>query len=696
MKFLRWAAAVKVGMLDEIGSTSSTGGIKMKKNYFSLVFIALLLLSGRAFAVEENSGNFYYDPETNRIYSGTKKQEIYSLDNYRESARSSSANIDVITREDIKRQNTPSLTEMLSQLGSVTTQNANGSAGNATSVRIRGTDRVRLTIDGVRADRPSLTTAGVESQFLLLEDIEVVEVIKGTQGNVSGTNASGGVVALQTRRGYGPLNIEIGSDLGTYGTFNERFAIMAGNEKADYYLSTTWFKTDGGMRTSQLGRIHNDDYNNLNIVSNVGVRLLDNKAELRDIFRFSRARKDLGVGYSNLSYSYYNDPNNYARNIDIMNTLSFKHSPKENYNYDVKLGLYHNRNNNYTIPDDMSPDESTASLINSTRLNFMTQHNIKYKDWNTLSLGYNLENEYIDGESNSWMYGSWANIKDKLFIRGGARLINNSEFGTYVTPNASAALVLPTFKIKDAETKFRGSWGQSVNTPTLYQRYGSFRDSWMAWAGNNNLDAERMTSWDAGIEQSFFDEKLKFEFGYFNSKYKDYLSAFYEVDPITWYTTGHYVNIDSAHLYGYEGKVTWEPNEKFKFLINYTYTKSKDDTTGYELPATPRNRLNGTIYWTPIERFSMYAGLETASVRTMSSASADQVDGYVDAKLGTTIRLFSFKDAHVYLKANIYNLFNQNICVYRNTLSNDSYYSPKIRFRAGLFLKYNLPEKEKL
>ena len=134
----------------------------------------------------------------------------------------------------------------------------------------------------------------------------------------------------------------------------------------------------------------------------------------------------------------------------------------------------------------------------------------------------------------------------------------------------------------------------------------------------------------------------------------------------------------------------------FKFLINYTYTKSKDDTTGYALPATPRNRLNGTIYWTPIERFSMYAGLETASGRTMSSASADQVDGYVDAKLGTTIRLFSFKDAHVYLKANIYNLFNQNICVYRNTLSNDSYYSPKIRFRAGLFLKYNLPEKEKL
>ena len=694
----------------------------MKKNYFYFAFIAMLLFAGRTYAIEEAQDAIYYNPETNTIFGGTKKQEIYSLDNYLESERSSSANIDVIRRDDIKNQNTPSLTEMLSQLGSVTTQNSNGSAGNTTSIRIRGTDRVRLTIDGIRADRPSMTTAGAESQFLLLDDIELVEVVKGPQGNVSGTNASGGLVALQTRRGYGPLNIEIGSDMGTYGTFNERFAIMAGNEKADYYLSTTWFKTDGGMRTSNLGRIHNDDYNNFNVVSNLGLRLLDNKAELRDVFRFSRARKDLGVGYSNLSYSYYNDPNNYSRNIDIMNALSFKHSPTENYNYDVKFGLYHNQNNNYTVPDQWAPDEYSNSLISSTRLNFMTQHNIKYKDWNTLSLGYNLENEYIDGNSNSLMYGSWnmfplqaynsdysgstlqndvyvndvINIKDKLFIRGGARLINNSEFGTYVTPNASAALILPTFKINGAETKFRGSWGQSVNTPTLYQRYGGFRDSWMAWTGNNNLDAEKMTSWDAGIEQSFFDRKLKFEFGYFNSKYKDYLSSFYTIDPITYYTTGYYDNIDSAHIYGYEGKVAWEPNEKFKFLINYTYTKSKDDATGYALPATPRNRLNGTIYWTPVERFNLYAGLESASGRTLSSASGDGVDGYVDARIGTSVRLFSFKDAHVYLKANIYNLFNQNICVYKNSLSNDYYYSPKIRFRAGIFLKYNLPEKEKV
>ena len=721
-QFLHWAAAVIVGMLDKFVGTSSNRWKDMKKRKIYLAICTLLALSAPANAIEETYEPIYFDADSYTLFGETKKNEVYALDNYAEDIRSTSANIDVITREDIRKQNTPSLSQLLNQLGSVTVQTANGSDGSVSTVRMRGTDRVRLTIDGVRADRASLTSTGIESQFLLMDDIERIEVIKGPQGNVAGTNASGGLIALQTRRGRGPMSIELGSDMGSYGTFKERAAIMGGNEKADYYISTTWYKTDGGLRTSNLGRIHNDDYNNLSVVSNLGLRVLDNKAEVRDIFRFSRARKGLGVGYSNLSYEYYNDPNNYARNIDVMNVLSFKHSPTESYNYDMKFGLYHNDNDNYTLPDRFSPDERSQSLISSIRLNFMTQHNFKYKDWNTFSIGYNLENEHIDGKSNSLMYGMWPmfplqayndrysgstlqndvyvndviNIKDRLFIRGGTRLIHNSQFGTYVTPNASAALVLPTFKLSGAETKFRGSWGQSVNTPTLYQRYGGFRDSWMVWNGNNNLKAEKMTSWDVGVEQSFFERKLRFDFGYFNSHYKDYLSAYYTTDPMTWMTNGYYDNIDRAKIYGYEAKATWEPNDKFRFVVNYTYTNTEDETTGYALPATPKNRLNGTIYWTPVERFNMYAGLEAGSERALSSASKDTVPGYVDAKIGASVRLFSVKNMHVYLRTNVYNLFNQNICMYKNTLSNDYYYSPKIRFVTGIFIKYNLPEKERV
>ncbi len=695
----------------------ATGGIKMKK-YFYLPIFVLLLASAQAKAVDDGN-DYHYDPNSNIIFGGTSKKEIYSLDNFVESEKSSSANIDIIRRDDIKKQNTPSLTDILNQVGSVTAQNGNGSDGSTSSIRIRGTDRVRMIIDGVRADRPSLTSASVEPQFILLDDIELIEVIKGPQGNVSGTNASGGLIAMQTRQGRGPMKIEIGSDMGNYGTFRERFAIMGGNEKADYYLSTTWYKTDGGMRTDKLGGIDNDAYNNLSAVSNLGLRLLDGKAEIRDVFRFSRARKNLGIGYNSVyPYDVYQDPNNYSKNIDIMNSLIFKHAPNEKYNYDVKFGLYHNKYDYYGLADDKDPYYTSRSNLSSTRLNAMTQHNFKITSWDTLSLGYNFETEFMNGsdEGASTYYNPmfWAypyndksdysgntiqndvyindviNIKDKLFLRGGARLVQNSQYGMYISPNASAALILPTFKIKDATTKFRGSWGQSVNTPTLYQRYGTlYYMGGLSMTGNPDLEAEKYQSWDVGIEQRFFNDKLKFEFGYFNSNYRDYIA--YMSDPYTW--IGKYKNIDSAKIFGYEGKAVWEPNDKFKLVLNYTYTDSKDEATGYDLPATPRNRFNGTVFLTPFERWNLYFGVEAASRRNVNPATDESVPGYLDAKIGTSVRLFSYKGANVFLKADIFNLFNQNICMYKDA-SLGRYSGPKIRFRTGLFLEYNLEKKD--
>ncbi len=675
--------------------------------YKKICFCSMLLIflsNSYALGIEEVK----LEQEKNVLYGGINEKEIYSLSNMAEPIQSSGASVDVITIDDIKNQGSPVFAQLLNQVAGLTIQNANGSMGSPSSVRMRGVDRVRFTMDGMRVDRPSMTSPGIEPQFYMSDDIERIEVIRGPQGNVSGVNASGGLIAVQTRRGRGPLSIETGSEMGNYGAFKERFAVMGGDEKKDYYLGLTWLKNDGGMKVTDLGRIRNDDYNNLHLVSNIGMRVLEGKAEVRDVFRFSRARKDIGVGYDNWTYAPYQSPNSYAKNIDIMNVVSFDHTPKDWYNYTTRFGLYHNNSDNLILPDSINSDATYESLskISSTRLNFLTQHNVKYKDWNTLSLGYNLESEFISSDSSDTSWGSILNnkfngntiqndiflndvinVKDKLFLRGGARLVNNSAFGTYVLPNGSAALVLPTFKIEGAKTKFRGSWGQSVNTPTLYQRFARMNFGWASLLPNPNLKAEDMTGWDAGVEQSFFNDKLSFDFGYFNNDYKNYIG--YYTDPITW--NGTYKNINSARIQGYEGRATWTPNEKFKATVNYTYTDSEDKETGMNLPACPNNRINGTLYWTPHERFNAFAGIETASSRTMSSQSTTRAPGYTDVRLGTNIRLFSYKDANVYFRGTIYNLLNQKISMYRS--GNTSYYAPGIHFMAGIFVKYNLPEK---
>lgn len=671
----------------------------------TVLLILFLLNPAFAFAIQDTEDNGAV------LYGGLTEKEVYSLGNYAENIKTSGASVDVITLDEIKNQGSPVLTQLLNQAAGLTVQ-TESSPGSPSSLRMRGTDRVRLTIDGIRADRPSMTSPGMEFQYQLTDDLERVEIIRGPQGNVGGVNASGGLIALQTRRGRGPMSIEMGSEMGNYGSYKERFAIMGGDDKKDYYMGLTWFKTNGGMRATGLGTIDNNAYNNLSVVTNTGLRVLDGKAEIRDIFRFSRARKDIGINFHNdYPYTRYQAPyGNYGTNIDIMNVLSFDHTPTEWYNYNTKFGLYHNQSNNFIYPDFINTDPTMQSLskIGSTRLNFMTQHNFNYREWNTFSVGYNLETEFIDSKSTMVNFGMTdvnnftgstiqndvfvndsINIKDKLFIRGGARLVNNSAYGTYVLPNASAALVLPTFKIKGAKTKFRGSWGQSVNTPTLYQRFARMRSMGYDMIPNPNLAAEKMTGWDVGIEQSFFNDKLTFDFGYFNNDYRDYINFEYGL------TSYMYTNVDSARIQGYEARMTWTPNEKFKAIMNYTYTDSENDATGMDLPACPKNRLNTTLYWTPHERFNGYVGLEAASSRAMdSSVTAVRTPGYVDVRIGANVRLFSFKGAHVYLKAMIYNLLDQKISMYRQ--GDVYYYAPGIQFMAGVFVKYTLPEKENI
>lgn len=671
----------------------------------TVLLILFLLNPAFAFAIQDTEDNGAV------LYGGLTEKEVYSLGNYAENIKTSGASVDVITLDEIKNQGSPVLTQLLNQAAGLTVQ-TESSPGSPSSLRMRGTDRVRLTIDGIRADRPSMTSPGMEFQYQLTDDLERVEIIRGPQGNVGGVNASGGLIALQTRRGRGPMSIEMGSEMGNYGSYKERFAIMGGDDKKDYYMGLTWFKTNGGMRATGLGTIDNNAYNNLSVVTNTGLRVFDGKAEIRDIFRFSRARKDIGINFHNdYPYTRYQAPyGNYGTNIDIMNVLSFDHTPTEWYNYNTKFGLYHNQSNNFIYPDFINTDPTMQSLskIGSTRLNFMTQHNFNYREWNTFSVGYNLETEFIDSKSTMVNFGMTdvnnftgstiqndvfvndsINIKDKLFIRGGARLVNNSAYGTYVLPNASAALVLPTFKIKGAKTKFRGSWGQSVNTPTLYQRFARMRSMGYDMIPNPNLAAEKMTGWDVGIEQSFFNDKLTFDFGYFNNDYRDYINFEYGL------TSYMYTNVDSARIQGYEARMTWTPNEKFKAIMNYTYTDSENNATGTDLPACPKNRLNTTLYWTPHERFNGYVGLEAASSRAMdSSVTAVRTPGYVDVRIGANVRLFSFKGAHVYLKAMIYNLLDQKISMYRQ--GDVYYYAPGIQFMAGVFVKYTLPEKENI
>jgi vitamin B12 transporter len=680
----------------------------MNKKLFAVLLLSIALPTLPAFAIEDTDiSDDGQEMEVKHVlYGSIKDKQIYSLNNYATDAATSGASVDIITREDIKAQNTPELSTLLNQTTSVTFGQGSGGYGQPSSLMIRGSNRVLFSLDGVRIDNPAHTARTTDLRnYLMSDDIERIEVIRGPQGTIAGHTASGGMIAARTRRGSGKLTTEASSLFGNYGYFKERFAIMGGNESGDHYTAINWFKTDDGTYLENNGRRGDNTYNNLGLVGNYAVRFLEGKAELRDIIRYNRGRKNIGMNlYPMYNEGYGSEDYDYAISNDFSNSLVWTHDVNEKYSYDVSTTLF---NTNYAMHyNPSSSDYSNYKYSqNATRFNIGTQHNIKLTSWDTFSLGYNLETEnYVLNSKGQEDWGYYLNplsqhergrtiqhdvyaqdcinIKDILFIRGGARFSTNSKYGSWVSPNASAALVLPTFNVEGAKTTFRGSWGMNKNTPTLYQRFG---DGGTYVIPNSDLDPEKMNSWDAGITQSFANGKITLDFGYFQSSYKDYIGYGY-----TPYWQGYYYNINRVYINGYEGKITWTPNEKFKAIVNYTFTDAKNKDTGANLDLVSKNRVNGTLVWSPVERLNAYIGVEAGTDRQVSNV---KLPGYIDLNIGGQVRLFTWKDAKFYLQGDLYNLLNQKIaCGY---YGGGRILAPGMNFRLGLFVKYDMPEKSK-
>lgn len=629
-------------------------------------------------------------------------KQIYSLDNYAESVKISPASVEVITLKDIQRNKSPNIADTLKQYSGITLQDQ-GSVGGMTSASIRGISTVSVTLDGMRIDDPSFSSPFLNN--LLKSGVERVEVVKGPQGTVHGNRSQGGLISMFTRQGQGPTKIEYDQSFGTYSTFQEDTSISGGNESYDYFFGLTRLDTNGGMKGFN-DKVYRDDYGNLSVLSNIGKRLFAGKAELRNTFRYIGSRKELGVGWNSF------DNNSYGRHKDIFENVSLSFAPVKWYDGDLKFGLYNYRDASVNPADTAGGSDSYFTTAN-TRFLFTTQHNLKYKNWDTLSFGYSMEHNDFnarDYETNVWDSATFAfipqqiiakkleyttndsfinntiNYKDTIILKSGTR-ITSSPWGTYGTPNVSGAIVLPTPFFKNSYSKIRSSYGVAVNYPTPYQQAGFAMGYPIVSSG---LKPEKLKGGDIGFEQSFSNDRLNFDFSYFNYDVKDKIA--YDPNAFdSWWAlvpaNNRYLNLNQAKSDGIEVGTKLTLVKGLTARANYTYTNARDGNNNV-LAAIPSNRWNFLVEYAPTsQKYSVYTRTVTSSSRI---AGSQQLKGFCDTALGLTLRLFKFKDgSSIVAWGQMNNILNDRYELYPN------YRSPGIRFLVGISFKYNLPDFKK-
>ena len=177
------------------------------------------------------------------------------------------SSVSVITRKDMENSKAPLLLDVLRQVPGLEVTRTQG-IGGTTSLFIRGASAAQtlVFIDGVQMNSP--TSGAFNFANLTTDNIERVEILRGPQSTLYGSEAIGGVVNIITKKGAGDNKVILGTEYGMHDTYRETVNVSGGNESFDYSLGGSFLKTHG-ISSASSGR-EKDGYENFTGSSRLG------------------------------------------------------------------------------------------------------------------------------------------------------------------------------------------------------------------------------------------------------------------------------------------------------------------------------------------------------------------------------------------------------------------------------------------
>lgn len=391
----------------------------------------------------------------------------------------------VYTRKDIEHLQVKTLPELLrGTTGLDMTQN--GGLGTTTSVFMRGTnsDHVLVLVDGIKVGSATLGTTPFE--FVPIDQVERVEIIRGPQSSLYGSEAIGGVIQIFTRKG---------SESET-----PRFSLNAGGGSYDTYraagnVSGKWLNSWYSLGASSIGteginarqpipgpygfsQPDRDGYQNTAMNARAGYRF-DNNVEVEASFIRAEGTNEFDSGYGGDHAAFITQTIGVSGNMDIV----------DNWHSTLRLGQSRDENDNFL------PDNSFDSRFNTTRWNVGWLNEVSLTDEHRLILGSDYRLDEVDStvaytEKSRYDVGVFGEYRgqffDNHFFNASVRWDENEQFGDYVTGNVG----------------WRSNWDYGIST---FANFGnafkapSFNDLYFPNYGNRNLKPEESTSFEAGL-----------------------------------------------------------------------------------------------------------------------------------------------------------------------------------------------------
>jgi vitamin B12 transporter len=505
------------------------------------------------------------------------------------------SSISIITAEDLaERQRMPVLDVLRGLPGVDVVQS--GGLGQQTSVFLRGANanHTLVLIDGIEANDPSNPSGAFDFANLLTDNIERIEILRGSQSTLYGSDAIGGVINIITKKGAGRARASIRAEGGSFGTFKVTGGVNGSHEWVNYSLTGSRLESRGiSAADSRFGNSEEDGDRNTTVAGRLGLAPGPNFA-LDAILRYNNAHTEVDGSTVDVMgrFTPIDDPN---ATLDTQQLFVRGQGQLTLFDglWEQILGVSftsHDRENK-DRPDPRNPFPFPGSF-NGEKVKVDWQNNLSPYQGHTLTFGIATEEESMEAQSplsdlmrktartTGYYLQDHFGLSEILFLGGGIRLDNHSRFGSKVTGRATAALVFDTLG-----AKLRGSYGTGFKAPSLSQLFDNRFNTAQSKFNNPNLNPEESQSWDIGLEHSFWNDQLAWGATYFSNKFT-HLIQFSQVAPHKF----QLINIAKAEAKGWEVFIALTPLEGFSVRGNYTLTRTQDKQTGKPLLRRPEHK----------------------------------------------------------------------------------------------------------
>ncbi|MEX1147351.1 MAG: TonB-dependent receptor [Sphingomonadales bacterium] len=549
--------------------------------------------------------------------------------------------VSVISPLDIERRKPRFLLDLLPELPGVHFTQF-GPPGSGSDIRIRGAEPsgTYVLIDGVEVADPSLIQNAFQFSHLLMGEVERVEVLRGSQSTLYGADAVGGVINIITRAGGGPLRQSARLEAGSSSSFLGSYTVSGGEGPVGFALGAQGFSTSGFSAADENdGNTEADGYDNISLTGKVSADLNENlSVSVNGRYSDSTAEYDGGFPLAD------------ADNEDDQMQFSGRTAAR----LTVMDGRFINDAAvSYTRTEREGRDSGALTGdFAGERLKFEYRGAFEVTDDQTLLFGAETKKEEStsleqpDGRDarTSGFYAQYQlGLFDQLFLTGGVRIDDHSNFGTHDTYRVAASYVVP-----GTGTRLRSSYGTGFRAPSLYELYGECCALTVP-LGNPGLEPEKSKSFDVGVEQSLLNDRLFVEATWFRLATDNKI----EFDFANFGIAPAYVNVVGKTVSkGVELVGAAQVTETFSLRGTYTHMSVKGPN-GQRLSYRPRNS------------FTVNADLDLLDGRANANVNLRRVSGVEE--LGTPMDNYTVVGGvvsydltgHVEVYARLQNVFDR-------------------------------------